>query len=81
MADLTLTADDRDAVKQILLAERDRGVTHPLLPADVDLDGDGICDAFGLNDAGEVVVVSGARLEHTVYHSEGDDIRLEDGGA
>lgn len=74
MADLTLTDEDREAVRQILLAERARGVPHPLLPVDVDIDGDGVADAFGLDEDAQVVVVSGVQLAQTVYVSDGDDI-------
>lgn len=74
MADLNLTRRDRNAVRKILRAERAAGVPVPLLPLDVDIDGDGICDAFGLDENDQVVIVSGITLEHTVYVSEGDDI-------
>lgn len=74
MADLQLADEDRAAIKAVLIAERDRGVAVPLLPADVDVDGDGIVDSFGLDENGEVIIVSGVHLEHTVYLSEGDDV-------
>lgn len=74
MADMTLTDDDREAIRLLLIAERERGTPHPLLPADVDLDGDGICDAFGLDENDQVIVVPGSPLERTVYLSEGDDV-------
>ena len=73
MADLTLTDEDRAVIRSALLAEREAGVAVPLLPADVDVDGDGIVDSFGLDENDEVVVVSGVALEHTLYVSEGDD--------
>lgn len=73
MADLTLADEDREVIRSILLAERERGIAVPLLPADVDLDGDGTVDSFGLDENDEVVIVSGVALEHTVYVSEGDD--------
>ncbi|QGH76580.1 hypothetical protein SEA_ANTARES_42 [Microbacterium phage Antares] len=72
-----LSTEDRDAIKSILTAWRDEGVENPLLPMDVDADGDGICDSWGLDADGEVVLVSGASLEDTVYVSEGDDIGPE----
>ncbi len=77
MADLTLTDEDRAVVRAALLAEREAGVAVPLLPIDVDVDGDGIVDSFGLDENDEVVVVSGVALEHTVYVSEGDDVGPE----
>ena len=76
MADVTLTAEDRDAIKQVLLMYRAGGNPNPLLPADVDLDGDGIVDSFGLDENDEVIVVRGQKLEETVYVSEGDDIPM-----
>lgn len=78
MADLDLTDADREEVRQILLAERARGVAVPLLPTDVDVDGDGVVDSFGLDENDEVVVVFGVALEHTVYVSEGDDAILHE---
>lgn len=74
MADLTLTAEDREIIRAALLAERAAGVASPLIPADVDLDGDGTADSFGLDENDEVVIVSGARLADTVYESDGDDV-------
>lgn len=74
MADVTLTVEDRDAIKQVLLMYRAGGEANPLLPADVDLDGDGIVDSFGLDENDEVIVVRGKKLEETVYVSDGDDV-------
>lgn len=74
MADVSLTRADVKAIKEILLQYRAEGTPNPLLPCDVDLDGDGIVDSFGLDENDEVVVVRGQRLEDTVYESEGDDV-------
>lgn|GEM_PF-3559312 len=71
-ADLTLTRKDRKAIRKVLLAERAAGVATPLLPADVDLDGDGIVDSFGLDEHDEVIVVSGVALEQTLFESVGE---------
>jgi len=79
MADATLTDDDRAIIREALLAERDEGVLIPLIPMDVDLDGDGIVDAFGLDEDDQVIIVSGVSLEHTVYVSEGDDAIAHEG--
>ena len=73
MADLTLSVEDRDAIKAVLLMYRASGDPNPLLPADVDLDGDGIVDSFGLDLNDEVIVVRGAEIKNTVYVSDGDD--------
>ncbi|QDP45532.1 hypothetical protein SEA_FUZZBUSTER_48 [Microbacterium phage FuzzBuster] len=74
MADLTLTDEDRVAIQAALIAERESGVAVPLIPADVDLDGDGTADSFGLDEHDNVIIVPGVPLEHTVYVSDGDDI-------
>ena len=77
MADLTTTDEDAAAIKAILLQWKSEGNPNPLLPADVDIDGDGIVDSFGL-DENNVIVVSGTKLEDTVYVAEGE--QSEDGG-
>ena len=74
MADVEVSVEDAAAIKAILLQWKSEGVENPLLPADVDLDGDGVADSFGLDSFGELVVVRGVKLEDTVYVSEGDDI-------
>ncbi|UDL16233.1 hypothetical protein SEA_KOZIE_37 [Microbacterium phage Kozie] len=74
-----LTDDDRAAIKGILEQWRDSGVLNPLLPIDVDVDGDGIADAWGLDENGDVVLVSGASLPYTVYASDGDDAIAHEG--
>lgn len=78
MANLTTTDEDAAAIKAILLQWKAEGNPNPLLPSDVDIDGDGIVDSFGLDENDNVIVVSGAKLEDTVYVSDGDDVR--DGG-
>ncbi|AWN03325.1 hypothetical protein PBI_COUNT_2 [Microbacterium phage Count] len=78
MADLTTTDEDAAAIKAILLQWKSEGNPNPLLPADVDIDGDGIVDSFGLDENDNVIVVSGTKLEDTVYVAEGE--QSEDGG-
>ncbi|MDF2915892.1 MAG: hypothetical protein K0S70_109 [Microbacterium sp.] len=68
-----LSAEDRNTIRSILLAHVANGVESPLLPTDVDLDGDGIVDAFGLGDEGEIVFVSGVTLATTVYRADEED--------
>ena len=70
-----LTPEDEAAIRGILEAQRQEGSERPLLPLDVDIDGDGIVDAWGLDDDGRVVLVSGCYLGSTCYASDGDDIR------
>lgn len=78
MADLTTTDEDAAAIKAILLQWKSEGNPNPLLPADVDIDGDGIVDSFGLDENNNVIVVSDTKLEDTVYVAEGE--QSEDGG-
>lgn len=65
---------DRLQIKASLTQWKTEGQEDPLIPLDVDLDGDGIVDAWGLDDKGEVELRSGAKLRKTVYQSDGDDI-------
>lgn len=69
-----MTDEDREVIRDILRARRNAGEANPLLPADVDVDGDGIADGFGLDEDGEVITVLGVPLEETMYASDGDDV-------
>ena len=69
-----LNREDYAAIKQILLQWKSEGVKSPLLPSDVDTDGDGIVDSYGLDADDNVILVRGANLDDTVYLSEGDDV-------
>lgn len=73
MSKLEVSTEDRLAIRDILLQYKAEGVEKPLLPMDVDLDGDGIVDAYGLDDNDNVIFVTGASLSDTVYVSDGDD--------
>lgn len=73
MADLTLTDADREAIREILHSMRAEGVKDPILPADVDLDGDGIADGYGLDAAGDVVTVLSVPLSNTLYEATGEE--------
>jgi hypothetical protein len=66
-----MTAEDREVLRSALLAEREAGVAQPLIAMDVDVDGDGICDSFGLDDEDRLIVVHGVALEATTYKAEG----------
>lgn len=75
MTEITEIPDeDRVALREALLLWKKGGVENPLIPLDVDIDGDGIADSFGLDENDELVLVPGTMLESTVYLSEGDDI-------
>jgi hypothetical protein len=73
MADLTATDEDHVAIRDILLQWKAEGNENPLLPMDVDVDGDGIVDSFGLDKDDNVIVVSGTKLEDTVYVAEDEE--------
>ena len=75
MAEIATSVFDLVTIKTILEGYRSEGVENPLLPMNVDIDGDGIADAYGLDANDEVIVVSGVTLTDTVYVSDGDDIR------
>lgn len=68
-----LKAEDLEAIKQILISYKLDGVDNPLLPTDVDMDGDGIADAFGLDADENVILVSGVSLDDTVYVADGEE--------
>lgn len=74
MTDVNLTQEDYDATLAILFAERAAGNPNPLLPMDVDVDGDGLADSFGLDENDRVVIVTGTKLEDTLFESDGDDL-------
>ena len=80
MSDITTSIEDLVMIRTILLQYKSEGVEKPLLPLNVDLDGDGIADAYGLDENDEVILVSGVPLEDTVYVSDGDDA-IEHGGS
>lgn len=69
-----LSAEDREAMKQALLTWRAAGVENPLIPSQVDIDGDGLVESFGLDENDEVVLILSTNLVDTVYESKGDDI-------
>lgn len=69
MTDMTLTRDDREAIEGILLAQREQGDPRPLLPADVDLDGDG-----GPGDA-TAHAEPFRRANHHRHHRMGGEVR------
>lgn len=68
----TMSDDDRAEIREVLLAQRAAGCACPMLPADVDIDGDGIADCFGLDDLDEVVILSGVPLAESLYEATGE---------
>ena len=73
-AEPELTPEDREAIRAILTNWKAEGVENPLVPMDVDVDGDGVVDAWGLDEDGQVVVVHSTPLDDTVFQSDGDGI-------
>lgn len=69
-----VTDKDRAEIRNILTQWRDGGNSNPLLPMEVDVDGDGMPDSWGLDENGEVIIVSSTPLHFTVYRSDGDDV-------
>lgn len=69
-----LPEEDQAAIKEMLQTWKAEGNENPMLPVDIDFNGDGLTDSIGLDDDGELVVISGVPVEETVYESEGDDI-------
>lgn len=68
-----LSDEEREEIRQVLEAHKAAGVDEPVLPLMGDVDGDGVWDFYGLDEAGQVVVVPGATLDDTVYEATGDD--------
>ena len=71
-----LSREDYQAIRSILIGYRESGIARPLLPSDVDIDGDGTADCFGLDENDELAYATSA-LSETVYVSEGDDVGTE----
>jgi hypothetical protein len=76
MVEVTVSAEDLEVIKSILIQYKQEGNTNPLLPMEVDVNGDGIVDSFGLDADENVVVVPGVKLEDTVYESTGGTTEL-----
>lgn len=79
MANLSASRKDALAIRAILLQWRDEGQARPLLPADVDRDGDGIVDSYGLDADDNVALFRRVKLEDTVFLSDGDDLGPQQG--
>lgn len=68
---MELTEQDRGVLKTALLQYKADGVENPMIPLNVDIDGDGINDAFALDDRDELILVSEVHLDNTVYAADG----------
>lgn len=76
MVEVTVSAEDLEVIKSILIQYKQEGNANPLLPMEVDVNGDGIVDSFGLDANENVIVVPGVKLENTVYESTGGTMEL-----
>lgn len=67
-----LSEEDREALRQALLAWRDGGTSDPIMPVYLDVDGDGTPDFVRLDANDELTLVSGVAIEDSVSVSEGE---------
>ena len=72
-----LSEEDKAAIVASLQAWQADGVANPLIPMNVDVDGDGIADSFGLDDNGNLIVVTSAPLKDTVFESAGGGVETD----
>jgi len=63
----TLSGEQRQQVLETLTSFKDAGVSAPLLDAGVDGDGDGRNDYFGLDEQGNLIMVTGAEGDRDDY--------------
>ncbi|QWY84467.1 hypothetical protein SEA_QUADZERO_22 [Microbacterium phage QuadZero] len=50
------------------------GQVNPMIPCDIDADGDGTTDAFGLGPFGDLVFVTQVPVKNTVYEADGSGL-------
>lgn len=74
MATDFLSDADRAEIRGVLLAQRAAGVECPMLPADVDVNGDGTADCYALDNLDDVVILPSVPIGDSLYESRGDDI-------
>lgn len=72
-----MSDEEKAAIVASLEAWQADGVAHPLIPMNVDVDGDGIADSFGLDDNGDLIIVTSAPLKSTVYESTGGGVETD----
>jgi hypothetical protein len=63
--------EDKVTLTHALQGWKDDGVANPMIPLDMDVDGDGFADAFGLDDAGNLILLSTVPIVDTVSVSLG----------
>jgi hypothetical protein len=69
-----LTQNDRDNLVAALKGWAEDGVKDPQIPLDHDVDGDGIVDAWALDENGELTLVNAVSVADTVSVSDGSGI-------
>lgn len=70
----TIPEADREQMLAALKAWKAAGNDSPMIPLDVDVDGDGTADAIGLDDDGNLVILSGVALEETTYEADETEV-------
>ena len=61
---------DRQALQRTLRAWVKDGVENPLIPLADDVNEDGLADAWGLDEGGELTVVLGVHIDDTVFETQ-----------
>lgn len=73
VTDADLSRADQAQLKASLVRWKIDGQDNPLIPCDVDVDGDGTADAYGLvNDV--LVYITGVTIGTTVYEADGSGV-------
>jgi len=73
----TVPEADRETIKQALLGWEADGVVNPLIPIDGDVDGDGVADAWALDDQGNLIIVQVVQITDTVSQSVGGGVETD----
>jgi hypothetical protein len=73
-----LSDEEKDVLRGSLLGWRfEGGVKHPLIPLGIDVTGDGLSDAFGLDENDELILVTDVPVSATVSVSDGEGIETD----
>jgi len=77
VTDEDLPREDQAQLKAALLQWKSAGQANPVIPADVDVDGDGTVDGYGLGPFGDLVYVVGVPIKDTVYEADGSGMEQD----
>ncbi|WKW85451.1 hypothetical protein SEA_MILANI_27 [Microbacterium phage Milani] len=66
-----LPLEDQRQLVEALELWKAEGAELPMIPCNLDVDGDGTTDAYSLDPSGNLVYVTGAPVAETVYESTG----------